>query len=83
MAYKLLYTKRARKDIRKLNPIVKKKLAKALEDLKENPRSRSRKLTSRKLGEYRYRIGAHRIIFDIDRKKIIILRVGDRKDIYR
>jgi len=34
-------------------------------------------------GDYRYRIGDYRVIFDVDKNKIIILIVGNRKDIYR
>lgn len=83
MSYELVYTGRARHDINKLDAVVKKKLAKALERLKNKPRAYSKKLTAKKLGEYRYRIGNHRVIFDLDGKKIVVLRVGDRKDIYR
>jgi mRNA interferase RelE/StbE len=36
-------------------------------------------------GEFRFRIGDYRVIFDIDKKRkaIIVLAVGHRKDIYR
>ncbi|MBC8526038.1 MAG: type II toxin-antitoxin system RelE/ParE family toxin [Candidatus Cloacimonetes bacterium] len=37
----------------------------------------------RKLGSYRFRIGNYRVIFDIDEDKLVILRVGHRKNIYR
>ncbi len=83
MAHKLLYTKRAVRDIKKLDRVAQKKLAKALEKLEENPRRLSKKLTLKKIGSYRYRVGNHRVIFDIKGKKIVVLRVGYRKDIYR
>ncbi|GAH22209.1 unnamed protein product [marine sediment metagenome] len=36
-----------------------------------------------KLGSYRFRIGDHRVIFDLEDNKIIILRVGHRDKIYK
>lgn len=49
----------------------------------ENPLRFAEKLKDTKIGDYRFRIGDYRVIFDIDNKKIIILKVGHRKDIYR
>jgi mRNA interferase RelE/StbE len=36
-----------------------------------------------KLGTYRFRIGDYRVIFDIEGKDIVVLRVGHRRDIYK
>ena len=41
------------------------------------------KLTDSSIGQYRFRIGDYRIVFDISGEKIIILAVGHRKDIYK
>ncbi len=45
----------------------------------------AKKLTNTTLGEFRFRIGDYRVAFDVDKKRnaIIILAVGNRKDIYR
>lgn len=83
MSYELVYTKNAFRDIKKLDRVAKRKLVKALEQLRENPRRLSKRLTLKKLGGYRYRVGNYRVIFDIEGKKIIVHRVGHRKDIYR
>lgn len=40
------------------------------------------KLIDYKLGEYRFRIGNFRIIFDLAGKDIVVLRVGHRRDVY-
>ena len=53
MRYRLVYTHRASKDIRRLEENVKQ------------------------------RIGDYRVIFDIEDKEIVVLRVGHRRDIYR
>ena len=66
-----------------IDRVAKKNLAKALERLRENPRRLSKKLTLKKLGSYRYRVGNYRVIFDIEGKRVIVHRVGHRKDIYR
>jgi mRNA interferase RelE/StbE len=41
------------------------------------------KLSDPILGEYRFRIGDYRVIFDIKGSEIVILRVGHRREIYR
>ncbi len=41
------------------------------------------KLTDVKIGQYRFRIGNYRVVFDIAGNKIIILTIGNRKDIYK
>jgi len=83
MAYELIYTKNAYRDIKKLDRVAQKKLAKALKRLAEKPFFYAQKLVLPQLGGYRFRTGDYRVIFDIEGKKIIILRVGDRKDIYK
>lgn len=83
MAYKLIYTKNARRDIKKLDRVAQKKLAKALQRLSKKPFFYAKKLILPQLGGYRYRIGNYRVIFDVEDKKIIILRVGHRREIYR
>ncbi len=40
-------------------------------------------MTSSELGTYRFRMGDYRVIFDVDDNKIVVLRVGQRRDIYR
>jgi mRNA interferase RelE/StbE len=35
------------------------------------------------LGSYRFRIGDYRVVFDLDGEKIVVLRVGHRRDIYK
>ena len=83
MNYKLVYTRRASKDIQKLEKNVKKRIGKALERYSEKPLKYASALSNSELGMYRFRIGDYRVIFDIDKENIVVLRVGHRKDIYR
>jgi mRNA interferase RelE/StbE len=83
VAYKLVYTDRAVKDIKKLDIIARRRLRKALEKLSISPLKYSTKLINSKIGEYRFRIGDYRVIFDLVDGEIVILRVGHRREIYR
>lgn len=83
MKYKVLYTKSACKDIQKLDQIAKKRLKKKIEQYSFDPISNAKKLINSSIGSHRWRIGNYRIVFDIDKNIIIILRVGHRKEIYR
>ena len=84
MSYKVLFTKEAIKDIEKIDQTVKKQLYKklfhfsGLDDIKVV----AKKLHNHNTGEYRLRVGNFRIIFDLDKHTIIILRIQHRKDVY-
>ncbi len=83
MAYQLIYTHRAYRDIRRLTPEIKQRVKTALEKYKDNPGFYAQKLTNPVFGSYRFRIGDYRVIFDIVEEQLSILRVGHRGDIYR
>ena len=83
MRYSLVYTHRAAKDIKTLEGTIKDRIGKTLRRYAEDPLRYAEKLTDPRLGTYRFRIGVYRVIFDIEEKDIVILRVGHRKDIYR
>ena len=83
MAYKLIYTKTAFHDIQKLDNVAKKRIKKKLEELSKNPMSLSKKLINSSIGTYRFRVGNYRIVFDIYKQNIVILRVGHRREIYK
>jgi mRNA interferase RelE/StbE len=83
VSYNLIYTRRAEKDIKKLNPSIKRQIGKAILKLQDSPLEYPEKLTDPKIGTYRFRIGDYRVIFDIEGKDIVILRAGHRKEIYK
>lgn len=49
----------------------------------KNPLRYATKLTDPRIGQYRFRVGDYRIIFDIAENTIVVLAVGHRKDVYR
>ncbi len=83
MKYALVYTNRAAKDVKKLDTVQKKKIAKKIMNLRKYPQKISKKLLHPKLGSFRYGIGDFRIIFDIENRNVVVLRVGHRREIYR
>lgn len=83
MTYRLIYTKSASKDIQKLDVVAKRKIKKKIEGYAQKPLFYAKKLSNSALGDYRWRVGNYRVVFDLDGKKIVILRVGHRREIYR
>lgn len=85
MAYKIVITKQAVIDIKNLDVTVRRQLYKKLvyfsnlDDIK----TVARKLHDFKGGEYRLRVGNYRIIFDLDKHAIVVLRVQHRKEVYK
>lgn len=81
--FDIVYTKSAVKDIEKLDKVAKRKLKLKLELYLKDPLKNAKKLISPIIGNYRWRVGNHRVVFDIDGNKIVVLKIGHRKDIYR
>lgn len=82
--YRIELTGQARKDIRRLNPMLRKRIKRAFGKLAVHPQT-GYKLRGEHSGEWSYRVGPCRIIYEIHKKKVIvlILAIGHRRDIYR
>ena len=83
MTYRLLYTRRAVRDIERLDPKTKDRIGKTLLRYEKDPVRHAEKLTQSALGSYRFRIGDYRVVFDLEGEKIVVLRVGHRREIYK
>lgn len=83
MKYSLVYTRRSERDIKKLEPNTKDRISKALLRYAEDPLRFAEKLSDPILGEYRFRIGDYRVVFDIEGNEIVVLRIGHRREIYK
>lgn len=84
MNYELLYTARAKKDIKKLNSQFLDRLERGLLAIGEDP-ARGKPLTGSLRGLWSYRIGKCRVIYHPIKKEgiVIIEHVGYRKEIYK
>ena len=89
MAYRIEFDPDAMKDLKKLDRPVQQRLIGFLRERVAqlaNPRSIGESLTGAGLGHYwKYRVGDWRIVCDIqgDRVVVRVLRVGNRKEVYR
>ena len=83
MSYQFVYTRRAERNIDKLDAATQKRIKKKLEEFKRDPFRYADKLSSSDLGSYRFRIGDYRVIFDVEGANLVVLRVGHRREIYR
>ena len=80
------YTETARKQLKKLDKTMQKRILDYMDEVGqlENPRSRGKALVENMRGLWRYRVGDYRVICEIQDSKIIIsvLKIGHRKNIY-
>lgn len=81
--HKIVFTRRVFKDLDKIPKDVKDRIGQKLQEYAQEPLKYAKKLASEKIGTYRFRVGDYRIVFDIENDEIIVLRVGNRRDIYR
>lgn len=83
MIFKIIFTNRAIKDLSKIDDSTKDRIGKKLKEYSFDPLAHARKLNDPIIGQYRFRVGDYRIVFDIEDDTIIVLRVGHRKKIYK
>lgn len=75
----------ALKQLEKLPRDIQKRIIKKLDFYCStgSPLKFAEPLTDMNLGSYRFRVGDWRIVFDVQDNKIIVLVVGNRREIYR
>jgi len=82
--YEYTFTPQALKQLKKLPKKIQKRIINKLDYFcKSEPLKFAQTLTDWRIGSYRFRIGNYRVIFDLEGKTIIILALGDRKEIYQ
>lgn len=83
MDYKIIWHEDAKDDLKKLPKDIARKIINRVEQyLIKAPLSAGKTLKGFFSGLYRYRHGDYRIIYAVDADKIIILKVGHRKNVY-
>ena len=84
---KVVLTETFKKQLKKLDAAISKRVLDYLEqiELLDNPRSRGKALTSNLSGLWRYRVGNYRILCRIndDRLIITVIEIGHRSTVYR
>jgi len=80
-----IFKPNAVRDLKKLPKLIQIRVIKKLDFFirSEDPLSFAESLNNLAFGEFRFRIGDYRVVFDVERKCIIILAIGHRRDIYK
>lgn len=84
MSYSVFILRRAQKELSRLAPKPYEQVKEAVVNLCENPRPTGcKKLTGR--DGWRIRVGDYRVIYEVEdnSKRVTVLHVGLRRDIYR
>lgn len=84
--YKVEFTKKAAKDLAKLPKAKQILIVGKLEYFlsTKEPLVFAKRLTNHSLGQYRFRIGEYRVIFDLEIDgTMCVLAVGHRREIYK
>ena len=83
--YDLLISQSAEKTLKKLPKNDATRVVAAIEKLAIDPRPQGCRKLSGEVNTYRVRAGVYRIIYEIEDQllRILILKVGHRKDVYR
>jgi mRNA interferase RelE/StbE len=89
MAWSIELDPRAKSELDRLDPQVARRISRVLFEriaLLENPRSIGEALKGTELGDFwKYRAGDYRIIASIEDKlvRILVVRIGNRRQVYR
>lgn len=85
MAFNIVFTDEAMKD---LDGFDKKTLAIIIKKMEwfakqDNPLDFAKRLQYDAIGQYRFRVGDYRVVFDCEGRNIKVLRIGHRSSIYK
>ena len=88
MAWTIEYSDTARSQLRKMDRQAARRLLDYMDERiapASDPRSYGKPLAGPLGGLWRYRVGDWRVICDIEDSvlRVLVLRIGDRKDVYR
>jgi len=83
MAFRVVLIAKAKTDLEKLDRLIQKRIVKKLQFFAQDPLNYCEKLSDPTIGSFRFRIGTYRVIFDLEGKDIVVLRIGHRREIYR
>jgi mRNA interferase RelE/StbE len=83
--YVLEFLPRAEKALRRLPKGAATRISRAIESLAIEPRPHGCKNLEAYENQYRIRVGNYRIVYQVEDRRLVVLIIdlGDRKDIYR
>jgi mRNA interferase RelE/StbE len=83
MGFEIIWSEGAVRELKRLDRVVAKKIFEKVGELSENPYRNVKKLTG--IPYFRLRVGDYRVILDIQKDvlRVLVLKVGHRKKIYK
>ena len=83
MSYRIAIANSAQKELKRIPPEQQRRVADAIDQLRETPIHRGvKKLHGKHSDTFRIRAGNFRIIYEIEGETVAILKIADRKDAY-
>ena len=81
----IFFTHSAFRQFKKLDRRIQKRIDEKLRFYlsQKDPLQFAEPIRDLRFGSWRFRIGNYRVLFDLKNNKIIILKIGHRKDIYK
>ncbi len=82
---RVVFSYRSFQKLQKLDKIVQARIIQKLKfySTHKDPSRFAKRLTKRKLGQFSFRIGDYRLIFDLKQETISVVDVGRRDEIYK
>jgi len=81
---KIFYTHRAAEELKSLPKEVQKRIVTKMRFYanQEDPLVFAKRLVDVREGQFRFRIGDYRVVFDVAKDSIYVLKIGKRSEIY-
>ncbi len=81
---KIYFTQKARENLESLAPEIQKRIAKKMRFFaaQKNPLVFAKRLSDPREGQFRFRIGDYRVIFDVIRDTVFVLKIAPRDKAY-
>ncbi|MCI0329960.1 MAG: type II toxin-antitoxin system RelE/ParE family toxin [candidate division Zixibacteria bacterium] len=85
MTYRILFTRRAKKDYEALPDAIRPRILAALDEIVRAPFEEGKPLKGEFKGCFSHRMGNYRIVYQIQSRQIIVLvlTIAHRKEVYR
>jgi len=81
--YKVVFTQSAAKDLKALDKKLQKRILEKIQHYTSgNSLFGAKKLTNHRIGQFSFRVGDYRILFDLDETTVVILKIEHRKGVY-
>ena len=85
MTYSIEISPTAHRQLKKLDPVARRRIQAAIELLADEPRPPAAKPLVNSDGAWRVRVGDYRVVYDIEDERLVVLvlAAGHRREIYR